>query len=121
MPKRALYYTEAQYILPAREIGPKLLFLLCQDRKAASQAGSCETSNQTSVGAVDNNLHSAYPYESEGEPSVFACPECHGVLWELKDHEMVRFRCRVGHSFGPESLSADLSQSTKLRCGRLCG
>ena len=26
---------------------------------------------------------------------------------------MVRFRCRVGHSFGPESLSAGLSQSTE--------
>jgi two-component system, chemotaxis family, protein-glutamate methylesterase/glutaminase len=37
---------------------------------------------------------------------VFACPECHGVLWEVQDGVLVRYRCRVGHAYLPQSLSA---------------
>src|SRR5205823_3629767 len=44
-------------------------------------------------------------------PSAFACPECHGVLWELHDGHLVRFRCRVGHAFSPESLQAAQSEN----------
>ena len=39
-----------------------------------------------------------------GKPSAFACPECNGVLWEVKDKELLRFRCRVGHAYSAESL-----------------
>jgi two-component system chemotaxis response regulator CheB len=44
-----------------------------------------------------------------GKPSAFSCPACHGVLWEVEDGELVRFRCRVGHAFSPESLLASQS------------
>ena len=49
---------------------------------------------------------------TEGKPSGFSCPDCHGVLWEIAEGDLVRFRCRVGHAFSPESLFA--SQSAGL-------
>ncbi|HSU14813.1 chemotaxis protein CheB [Longimicrobium sp.] len=48
-----------------------------------------------------------------GRPSGFSCPECHGVLWEIQDGELVRFRCRVGHAFGPETLLAEQTQEVE--------
>lgn len=42
-----------------------------------------------------------------GEPSPYSCPECGGVLWELKDGEMIRFRCRVGHAYTSETLTTE--------------
>ena len=42
-----------------------------------------------------------------GEPSPYSCPECGGVLWELKDGELLRFRCRVGHAYTNETLTTD--------------
>ena len=39
-----------------------------------------------------------------GIPSTMSCPECHGVLWEVKNDELVRFRCRVGHAYSDEAL-----------------
>lgn len=45
--------------------------------------------------------------EKPGEPSPYSCPECGGVLWELRDGELLRFRCRVGHAYSSDALSAD--------------
>lgn len=39
-----------------------------------------------------------------GRPSIFTCPECTGVLWEVDEPEVLRFRCRVGHAYSAESL-----------------
>jgi two-component system chemotaxis response regulator CheB len=38
-----------------------------------------------------------------GEESPFSCPTCGGVLREAPD-AVLRFRCRVGHGFGADSL-----------------
>jgi two-component system, chemotaxis family, protein-glutamate methylesterase/glutaminase len=45
-----------------------------------------------------------------GIPSTMACPECHGVLWETKDEDLVRFRCRVGHAYSDEALLVHQSE-----------
>ena len=46
-----------------------------------------------------------------GTRSVFTCPECHGVLWEITDSEMLRYRCHVGHAFTAENLAEDQRES----------
>jgi two-component system chemotaxis response regulator CheB len=40
----------------------------------------------------------------KGPPSPFTCPECNGSLWELRDGEIVRYRCRVGHSYAEDAM-----------------
>jgi two-component system chemotaxis response regulator CheB len=42
--------------------------------------------------------------EQIGKPSAYACPECHGVLWEFDEEGILQFRCRVGHSYSSEGL-----------------
>jgi len=50
-------------------------------------------------------------HERPGTPSGFACPECGGALWELHDGKLIRFRCRVGHAYSPETLLAQQSDA----------
>ena len=50
--------------------------------------------------------------EELGERSLLTCPECHGLLWEIKDGDLVRYRCHVGHAFTLEALEAE--QATEL-------
>jgi two-component system, chemotaxis family, protein-glutamate methylesterase/glutaminase len=40
----------------------------------------------------------------EGPPSSFTCPECSGALWELREAELVRYQCRVGHTYSEEAF-----------------
>ena len=48
-----------------------------------------------------------------GDPSIFTCPTCHGMLWELKDGDMLRYRCHVGHAFSVDSLLAGQTEFTE--------
>jgi two-component system chemotaxis response regulator CheB len=45
-----------------------------------------------------------------GKPSVFGCPECGGVLWEIHQGGLLRFRCRVGHAYTAQHLKAEQRQ-----------
>ena len=56
--------------------------------------------NEVDGGARANAAHG-------GAPSAYSCPECDGVLWELPEGAMSRFRCRVGHSYTETALLAD--------------
>lgn len=39
-----------------------------------------------------------------GVPSVYTCPDCGGVLSEIKEENAVRFRCYTGHSYTVSDL-----------------
>lgn len=39
-----------------------------------------------------------------GDPSSLICPECGGALWNMRETEVDRFRCHVGHAFAAEEL-----------------
>jgi two-component system, chemotaxis family, protein-glutamate methylesterase/glutaminase len=44
-------------------------------------------------------------------PSAFVCPDCGGSLFEVGEHEVMRFRCRVGHAYSPEGLHAEQTRN----------
>ena len=69
--------------------------------KGGNEPLSDEMEQETDIAELD--LRALHSVDKPGIPSRFSCPECHGVLWEIDDH-IVRFRCRVGHAWSPESL-----------------
>jgi two-component system chemotaxis response regulator CheB len=42
--------------------------------------------------------------ETFGPPIGITCPDCGGALWEMRDGNLDRYRCHVGHQFSPDSL-----------------
>jgi len=46
-----------------------------------------------------------------GELSPFTCPECHGVLTNIREGRVARFRCHTGHAFSANSLLSAVSES----------
>jgi two-component system, chemotaxis family, protein-glutamate methylesterase/glutaminase len=48
-----------------------------------------------------------------GQRSVLACPDCGGVMWEIDEGELVRYRCHVGHTYAAELMSVALDENLR--------
>ena len=107
MPTSAIETVNVDHVVPLPEIGPLLVTLTEQP----SLSG-----NPPPDSRLDEEFKKYMGHVSEmgriGKPSVFACPECHGVLWEADENGVMQFHCRVGHSYSSQGLEQD--QNTVL-------
>lgn len=46
-------------------------------------------------------------------PSTLTCPDCGGILWELQEGNLLRYRCHVGHAYSMDSLILQQSDSAE--------
>lgn len=95
MPSSAIEATEVDFVLPAAEIGPKLVELAPTEGMEKIRPISVGGKNMSATG------------------QTYACPGCGGVLEEVKEAGMLRFRCRVGHVYSPESLLSDQTEAVE--------
>jgi two-component system chemotaxis response regulator CheB len=51
--------------------------------------------------------------QPETSPSMVTCPDCGGVLWEVRKNNLVRFRCHVGHAYSIDSLLSEQANSVE--------
>ena len=109
MPRSAIAHGEIDHVLKLSEIAELLVRLVEQPlEKGGAEPMSDEMEQETDIAKLD--LSALHSFDKPGTPSRFSCPECHGVLWEIDD-DTVRFRCRVGHAYSPETLVAEQSNS----------
>jgi two-component system chemotaxis response regulator CheB len=109
MPANALQYASADYVLPVTQIAPLLGTLAAGAGPPTQPAVSDAQQSKGGEGTVRSEQDD---YE-RGKQSEFACPECHGVLWEIKDGDLLRFRCRTGHAYTAESLHVALTEAVE--------
>ena len=109
MPLNALRHVNVDYKLPVSEIGPLITHLAYEpvDKEGAYHVPE---EMEIEMRIAEMNMNALNNGEHAGTPSVFSCPECGGVLWEIKDGELARFRCRVGHAYSIESMMAAQSE-----------
>jgi two-component system chemotaxis response regulator CheB len=48
-----------------------------------------------------------------GNSSGLTCPECSGALWEVRNEDLIQYRCRVGHVYSLESMLAEQARSVE--------
>lgn len=95
MPESAVRFARPAHVAPAGDIAA--LVARCVRASAdrePKEANTHEPGRGRSAAAPDQ----------EGVPSELNCPECGGTLWERAEEGLLRFRCRVGHAYSPESL-----------------
>ena len=88
MPASAVETADVDYVLPAEAIAAKLVELTATEAVERVRPSNGER-NMVSGGLT------------------YSCPECGGVLKEIQEGGIDRYRCRVGHLYSPESLLAD--------------
>jgi len=109
MPLNAVTHVKVDYCLPLDEIAPLLVRLtteVAKDKGAypVPKEVEIEVNIAKELKALDAGVLQL------GEPSSYACPECHGVLLQMKEGTRFRFRCHTGHGFSMESLLADITE-----------
>ena len=104
MPLSAIEFVRIDHVLPLARIAAKLVEL------ATERSDEKRVSNGPHLARMEPDLGAepiaVDPEDRPGRPSVFSCPECHGTLWEVDDGNILRFRCRVGHVYSPDSMLA---------------
>jgi two-component system chemotaxis response regulator CheB len=103
MPASALEYVDVDYRVPLAEIGA-LLTRLVEEPAAeeGAEAVSKDLEMEELLEAVDPSTLDIT--ERPGRLVGFVCPECKGPLWEVREGDLRRYRCRVGHSYTADSM-----------------
>lgn len=113
MPEHAIAAGEPDYVAPLERI-PGLLAQMTQDPVDDETAEEQnELARETAYAEFDISTETLPP----GEKSVFGCPDCGGVLYELEDGGLLRYRCRIGHAYASESLDAAQEEAVELALG----
>jgi two-component system chemotaxis response regulator CheB len=102
MPQNALDQAAVRHVVPAAELG-ELLARLCAEDVDAEEAPAPPLLEMEADFAMMDQDAMDDP-DRPGQPSGFSCPDCNGVLYEIRDGDMLRYRCRVGHAWSAESL-----------------
>lgn len=105
MPRSVLAQVEADRIVTAASAGEVIGQVCGEDVGSLVPAGpSSVLDRELLVAQLDL---AAIEHDHTGVPSPFACPDCAGVLWQIDEEGLERYRCRVGHAWSPQSLLAE--------------
>ncbi|MEZ0166115.1 chemotaxis protein CheB [Kineococcus sp. LSe6-4] len=108
MPRAALEAAGPEHVVPLADL-PGLLTRLVREQAPARPVGAGTGADEQAlvneeVAMAEFDLRPLEGDDHPGEPSGYSCPDCSGVLWRIEDHGLLRFRCRVGHAWSPQSL-----------------
>jgi two-component system chemotaxis response regulator CheB len=110
MPRSALRNVAVDYRLPVAAMGA-VLAVVAREPAPPDAAFPLSPELEIESRIAEREMGSMEENQMLGIPSAFACPECHGTLWEVHDGDLVRYRCRVGHAYSAESMLAEHTDS----------
>lgn len=104
MPSAALSATDAAEAVPLAQLAGAVEQLVASEIPQPREEDMVTTEPDPAM-AIEGSMR------PDGPPTGFTCPECRGPLWELKEGELLRYRCRVGHAYSEEAM-VDSQNST---------
>jgi two-component system chemotaxis response regulator CheB len=100
MPEHAIREIPIDHVLRADDIAAVVCGLVGAGTKEALVTENIQPPRDSAEEGTDA-LESA---DRLAPPSPFTCPDCGGALWEIKEGELIRYQCHVGHRFSGDSL-----------------
>ena len=99
MPKAAITAASPDHVVATEEI-PALITTLSREEAPMGRPPSPQLHIEVET-AAGASLGSRRLMEI-ATPSPLSCPQCHGVLSEIKGDGPLRYRCQVGHAYSAE-------------------
>jgi two-component system chemotaxis response regulator CheB len=116
MPRSALEYVDADYTVKSTEVS-SLLVRLAAERSAPEEVAAhdlepdLEKRIATEVQIAAGTDVSQKDILKLGELSPYTCPECQGVLTQIVEGKLSRFRCHTGHGYTEDALLEAIMQT----------
>ncbi|GAB3718945.1 chemotaxis protein CheB [Spirosoma flavus] len=111
MPENAIRQVAIDYVLPVAQLATKLV-QLAGEHVSEPPPVSREVNEKTNMEiriAADETALGMNVFEY-GQPTHYACPECHGVLTQIQEGPLARFRCHTGHAYSADTLLAAITE-----------
>ena len=107
MPLAALQSVDADHVASADDLG-RVIADIVGNSADGSRCASDELQLEVDI-AAGRRLGSANLLQI-AEPSALSCPDCHGVLSEVRGSRPLRFRCQIGHGYTAEALASHITE-----------
>ena len=104
MPRSALQVVSADHVLPVRRDGGVAQRPGGQQRRTQRGDSPMVDDEERLERVIAEDFSEQANDGRSEETSIFTCPDCGGVLWQGGEGPALRFRCHVGHAYGPELL-----------------
>ncbi|MDB6166448.1 MAG: chemotaxis protein CheB [Lacunisphaera sp.] len=109
MPQNALNNATIDHCLPLAALGALLVKLVHQP---VAKRVPAPTDVILEARIAERVLSDVAAVNELGDQVPFNCPDCGGVLWQMKKGKVARYRCHTGHAFTAKVLVAE--QTKKL-------
>lgn len=103
MPLAALEAVIADFVGSPEELGREMIRLVDTD---PNEAVPCPDSLLLEVEIAAGTRLGSAVLRQIADPSPLSCPDCQGVLSEVRDERPLRYRCQIGHSYTAEILDS---------------
>jgi two-component system chemotaxis response regulator CheB len=110
MPLTALNRAAPDHVVPLAEM-PALLRSLVQ--QPAGEPVPAPRHTRYEVEIAKGRPSSMHDMDGLGRRSVLSCPDCGGVMWEIDEDDVIRYRCHVGHAYAAELMSVALDDNLR--------
>lgn len=108
MPQSAIEHVAVDAVASAGQLGQQLATWARESANAPRvQAPLKGHQVESRIAMEANALHAGVL--QLGALSRYTCPDCHGVLVQIDEGRVVRFRCHTGHAFSMKTLLAEVS------------
>ncbi|AWB09141.1 chemotaxis protein CheB (plasmid) [Azospirillum humicireducens] len=102
MPRSAIERGEPDHVV-ALDAMPELLVRLAAEPAPPSPPIPPDIATEARIAELEFSTVSD-DTQAVAKATTLSCPECGGGLSEIRDGSVLRFRCRVGHAFSPDSM-----------------
>ena len=95
MPLSALEVVDPDHVTAASDLGALLASIVGED---AGEALHCPKSLDLEVEIASGGRLGSERLRTFADPSPLSCPDCQGVLSEVRGEQPLRYRCQTGHA-----------------------
>lgn len=110
MPQSAIRHVKPDHVTSATNIGKLIAELSGTSETGVNEMARNGEPEPQDPGDLTDVLDMQKCF---GPPTGLTCPDCGGALWEIKDGQLFRYRCHVGHQYSSEGLDVEQHEAVE--------